>query len=65
MVDAAHPGVCPNCGERFPVDTPIRRRQVGLPDEGWGHDVCPDPLAAGHPVCPDCFLVHPPGTCDR
>jgi len=72
---AEHPGVCAACGERFDRGERIRwRTNVGYTPEpevetpGWGHEVCPepkDPLGADHPPCPDCFLVHPPGACDR
>jgi hypothetical protein len=61
--EAKYPGQCQNCGSWFKAGVLI----VSLPmaTEGYAHQVCPDPLAAGHPPCPDCFLVHPPGTCDR
>lgn len=62
---AEHQGTCPACDGRYAERTPIRRRELGTPREGWGHDVCPDPLAVEHPPCSACFLVHPAGTCDR
>lgn len=58
-VEAYHPGTCVACLTRYPEGTLIRRH----PD-GWGHAVCPDPLAVDNPPCPRCFLTHSTGACD-
>lgn len=49
------PGVCQDCGQRYPEGTPIAM----LPGVGWGHaEACPEdaepPTGA---VCPKCFLT--------
>lgn len=63
---AQHAGTCPACGARFSERTRIMwRTDTDGDNPGWGHEVCPDPLAVEHVPCSRCFLVHPPGTCDR
>ena len=70
-IKARWSGTCPECGERWQPDDPIRSVVVGHEHvERWVHDRCPnasDPLSLrpGETVCPDCWLVHPEGACDR
>ena len=69
--EARYPGACDVCREYYPEGTRIER----VPDThtslkaryqhaGGCPDVTGDPPDI-HPVCPRCWLVHPPGDCDR
>ena len=68
---AQHPGVCAACGGHFAERDRIRwRTNVGYSAEpevaepGWGHEVCPDPLAVERTPCSRCHMVPTPtGSC--
>lgn len=52
---ASRPGVCQDCGQRYPAGTHI----VLLSGVGWGHaEACPeDAEPTTGAVCPKCFLT--------
>lgn len=47
VIEARHPGRCPECEETFDVGEQVTKHR-----DGWGHVQCPQP----RPVCPECFV---------
>ena len=60
-------GICPDCGEWFPVGTQVEYREMHSKPVHFDCDAEPasEPTSLQHPVCQVCWLVHPPGACDR
>ena len=56
-IEAQHPGVCGDCGQRFDVGTRLVRND----DAGWVHERCPEPSSPfdydPERVCGSCWLV--------
>lgn len=55
-----------NAGQCTECDGYIKAGQMlEVSSTGYQHVTCPTEDKDLHPVCTTCFLVHPPGTCDR
>jgi len=50
VIEAQHPGRCPECDETFAAGEHVTKHP-----EGWGHAVCPA-APAPRPVCGECFM---------
>lgn len=64
VFEARYAGVCLECGIPFPENTQIKY----VPNTtGYRHaGECPDEEPPDlYPTCTTCWLVHPPGLCDR